>query len=302
MRELEFEPRVVKSDKATKRPKGLDITLATEMLADGFRSNCDAVVLVTGELEGVCARLCARALDARILVEAVTAKHIMVPATIPRSGQMLAVVLVGLLWAISGCRQSAGEGAAKALRERAEQGDADAQYELGITFLGKDNTEAVRWFRKAADQGNASAQFNLGSMARRGEGVSQDYTEAIRWFRKAADQGNASAQFNVGSMARRGEGVSQDYTEAIRWYRKAADQGNARAQFNLGSMYDKGEGVPQDYVLAHKWKNLAAARATGKNTEEFAKARDAVAAKMTADQIAEAHRLAREWKPNPTER
>ena len=99
-----------------------------------------------------------------------------------------------------------------------------------------------------------------------------------------------------------GQGVPQDYAEAIRWFREAADQGEANAQFNLGGMYYQGQGVTQDYVLAHKWFNLAAARATGNDNEKFAKARDEVAARMTADQIAEAQRLAREWKPKTTER
>ncbi len=57
-------------------------------------------------------------------------------------------------------------------------------------------------------------------------------------------------------------------------------------------MYYKGEGVPQDYVEAHKWLNLAAAK-----DSQHAKARDLAAAKMTREQIAEAQRLAREWKP-----
>ena len=49
-----------------------------------------------------------------------------------------------------------------------------------------------------------------------------------------------------------------------------------------------------------KWFNLGASRATGEDMEIFAGGRAAVAAKMTADQIAEAQRLAREWKPKTT--
>jgi TPR repeat protein len=59
-------------------------------------------------------------------------------------------------------------------------------------------------------------------------------------------------------------------------------------------MYANGHGVPQDYVLAHMWFNLAAA--TGM-VETAAADRDMVAAKMTPAQIAEAQKLAREWKP-----
>ena len=65
-------------------------------------------------------------------------------------------------------------------------------------------------------------------------------------------------------------------------------------------MYLNGHGVPQDYVQAHKWINLAASRFTASETENRDKAvknRDIVAAKMTLAQIAEAQKLAREWKP-----
>ena len=110
----------------------------------------------------------------------------------------------------------------------------------------------------------------------------------------AADQGDVSAQVFLGVMYELGHGVSQDDAEAARWYRLAADQGDANGQFQLGRMYVTGEGVPQDYVQAHMRFNLAAAQTSRK---EYVKARDSVAEKITADQIAEAQRLAREWKP-----
>ena len=90
-----------------------------------------------------------------------------------------------------------------------------------------------------------------------------------------------------------GQGVPQDYAEAVKWYRLAADQGYAVAQYNLGFMYADGQGVPQDYVQSHMWFNLAAAQSDANAVQN----RDIIAAKMTPDQIAEAQRLAREWKP-----
>ena len=58
-------------------------------------------------------------------------------------------------------------------------------------------------------------------------------------------------------------------------------------------MYALGLGVPQDYVHAHMWISLAAAQGDADAVNN----RDIVAAKMTPDQIAEAQKLAREWKP-----
>ena len=121
-----------------------------------------------------------------------------------------------------------------------------------------------------------------------------DYAQAVKWYRLAADKGDATAQSILGFMYDNGEGVPQDDTEAVKWYRLAADQGDAGAQSNLGVMYAKGEGVPQDYVLAHLWFNLAAAQGDANAVDN----RDIAASKMTRDQLAEAQRLARDWKPS----
>ena len=96
--------------------------------------------------------------------------------------------------------------------------------------LGHSDTEAVERYRKAAEQGNAIAQFNLGVMYEQGRGVGQSDTKAVAWFRQAAEQGYAYAQFNLGFMYEEGRGVGQSDAEAVAWYRKAAEQGNAYAK------------------------------------------------------------------------
>ena len=120
-----------------------------------------------------------------------------------------------------------------------------------------------------------------------------DYGTALKEWRPLAEQGNVSAQYNLGIMYAKGQGVPQDDTEAMKWYRLAAEQGHAMAQLNLGVMYNDGQGVPKDYVLAHMWVNLAAA----KGVKKAVKARDLLEILMTPAQLAEAKRLAREWKP-----
>ena len=153
-----------------------------------------------------------------------------------------------------------------ALREwglLAEQGDADAQSNLGRMYdtgkgVPKDYAVAASWYRKAAEQGHAAAQYNLGVMHGKGHGVAQDFTAAALWYHKAAGQGVASAQHNLGVMYKMGEGVPQDDAAAALWYRMAAEQGHAAAQANLGFMYDTGQGVRQDYAKAVEWCQKAA--------------------------------------------
>ncbi len=93
-----------------------------------------------------------------------------------------------------------------------------------------------------------------------------------------------------------GTGVPQNFPEAVKWYKKAAEAGVPEAQFKLAVKYFRGEGVPQDYVLAHMWSNLAAATATGKTAERYMALRARITEKMTAQDISEAQRLAREWR------
>ncbi len=119
----------------------------------------------------------------------------------------------------------------------------------------------------------------------------------MRWFRLAAEQGDAHAQYNLGVMYGNGRGVPRDETGAVRWFQLAAEQGDALAQYHLGFKYATGVGVSQDYVAAYMWLDLAGAQSSGDDRKAFVKGREAVAARMTSEQIADAQWLAREWNP-----
>jgi uncharacterized protein len=223
----------------------------------------------------------------------------------------------------------------KKWQDRAEKGDVKAQKELALLyfdgwFVTQDYVQAFNWFAKAANQGDYVSQGYLGKMYEQGHGVPQDYATAVRWYRKAADQSSDSsrtslgvmyeegrgvpqdyaqalnwyrkadkffvAQYRLGVMYEEGRGVPQDYAQALNWYRKAADWSYAAAQYRLGIAYQTGRGVAQDYVQAHMWMNLAASRVGVSDYRQYADARDALARKMTAAEIAKAQSLAREWK------
>ena len=84
-----------------------------------------------------------------------------------------------------------------------------------------------------------------------------------------------------------------DYATALKELRPLAAQGNAAAQALLGMMYEEGQGVPQDDVQAYVWLSLAAAQ----GNERAGKFRDLLDEMLTPAQLADAQRLAREWKP-----
>src|SRR5665811_1158485 len=84
-----------------------------------------------------------------------------------------------------------------------------------------------------------------------------------------------------------------DYSTALRLWQPLAEQGYASTQYSLGVRYAYGQGVPQDNVQAHMWFNLAAT----KGDDAAIGARKRIAANMTHEQIADAQKLARQWKP-----
>lgn len=165
-----------------------------------------------------------------------------------------------------------------------------------MTYAGEAETVSQKeqiLFR--AEQGDATAQYNLGVMYAYGQGVKQDDKQAAYWYQKAAEQDHAGAQAFLGAMYFNGQGVRQDYKKAVYWYQKAANQGLAVAQFLLGNMYAYGRGVSQNNIEAHKWFNLASAN----GHEGARKNRDLIAQKMTPAQLKKARQLARDWQKTP---
>ena len=151
----------------------------------------------------------------------------------------------------------------KMYRLKAEQGDAEAQYNLGCCYdtgdgVAQDYKEAVRWYRLAAEQGHAEAQFTLGLCYDVGQGVEQDSKEVEKWFRLAAEQGHLIAQTSLGFHYINGERATRNCKEAAKWFELAAEQGNEHAQNMLGVLYHQGLGVKKDYKEAAKWYMLAA--------------------------------------------
>jgi len=163
-----------------------------------------------------------------------------------------------------------------AWRKGADQGDADAQYHLGmhylsgagliedkwIEYLKKPKTESHNYGHYIAPADDFLANEKVCSAAESNE-------KAVEWFRKSADQGHAGAQLQMGSYYTKGCNVPSDLwgskynfeindTEAVKWYRKAAEQGNAVGQFELGFHYYTGKGVPKSDDEQFKWFRKAA--------------------------------------------
>jgi uncharacterized protein len=142
--------------------------------------------------------------------------------------------------------------------------------------------------QEKAERGDALAQYQLAVAHNNRE----EMPEAVRWYRKSAEQGFAPAQVNLGFLHVHGKGVARDPVEAVNWFRKAAEEGNPTGQVNLGSMYADGLGVEQDNVTAYMWYSLAA----GQGEEKGVRHRDELAGKLTREELDEAETRIREWK------
>ena len=108
---------------------------------------------------------------------------------------------------------------------------AQAQdFDRGLAaYQSGDFATAMKEWRPLAEQGDASAQYNLGVMYMNGYGVVQDYAEAVKLYRLAAEQGYASAQNNLGWMYDNGNGVLQNNILSHMWYNIASANGNKRS-------------------------------------------------------------------------
>lgn len=149
------------------------------------------------------------------------------------------------------------------LLERAEGGEAEAQFALGLRYrdgegVSQSYREAARWFDAAANSGHVAAQMNLGVMYRQGVGVPKDVDLARVWLHAAARAGNPEAQKYLGEVYAQDDQGTPDYFQAARWFREAAEQGVVDAQYNMGVLYEGGLGVPRDLGQAYYWFGLAA--------------------------------------------
>lgn len=124
-----------------------------------------------------------------------------------------------------------------------------------------------------------------------------DYATALAEWTPLAESGDPTAQALLGLMYRGNPGMAADEATSTGWYRRAAEQGHPHAQYNLGLAYLAGRGVEQDDVAAYMWLDLAAKGIpkSPDGTNTASQRRDALAAGMSAAEVAEAKRQSESW-------
>lgn len=179
----------------------------------------------------------------------------------------------------------------ESVEEKAEKGDADAQFQMGLELLADDSASkalALKWFRKSAEQGHAEAQYNLGELYFDGTGVAKDEEKALDWFYASAEQDFTEAQKrlynywyyqntksgngllipqrhqgrNITARYRKDEQVDPD--EEHYWLEVLANKGLSEAQRLLAYNYMKGQNVTQDEAKAIELYKKAASSGDAK--------------------------------------
>ena len=97
--------------------------------------------------------------------------------------------------------------------------------------------EAYCIMRPLAEEGDADAQYNIGWMYLNGYGLRVNDSLALDWWEKASQQGHTDANFSIGMLYSLGEGeVPKNSTKAIDYYLLAAKTGQEDAITILQSM------------------------------------------------------------------
>jgi TPR repeat protein len=136
------------------------------------------------------------------------------------------------------------------LQKAADEGDADAQFELGnrYCFVKNELEKAFIWYEKAAKQDHVKALSVVAECYFTGAGVKLSWEKGFPWCKKAAEMGCSARQMHMGFFYEDGDYVEKDIEEAIYWYKKAAQGEQVHALLRLAAIYlRKQESDSDDY-------------------------------------------------------
>ena len=159
-----------------------------------------------------------------------------------------------------------------------------------------DTAGAVAIWRPLAEQGDADAAFNLGQAYRLGRGVVIDLAQAQNWLERAARKGHVDAQSTLGLLLFQ----NGNRDGAMRWLNVAAESGEPRALLMVGTALYNGDGVPEDPVKAYAYVSRAAAQGLAPAKATLADMDSVMPLEQRKKGVALAQELAAGKKPTPS--
>ncbi len=154
------------------------------------------------------------------------------------------------------------------LKQAAELGNAEAQYNLGYCYqegveVPKNDSIANTWLLKSAKQGWLNAQFKIAYSYAVGRGTTKNDGQAFYWALQCAKQGDPECMFNVVSCYQEGIGTDKNLDSTLVWATRLATLENPEdlqlsgkitsARANLATMYRDRQNIPKDLVKSYMW-------------------------------------------------
>jgi TPR repeat protein len=154
------------------------------------------------------------------------------------------------------------------LKQAAELGNAEAQYNLGYCYqegveVPKNDSIANTWLLKSAKQGWLNAQFKIAYSYAVGRGTTKNDEQAFYWALQCAKQGDPECMFNVVSCYQEGIGTDKNIDSTLVWATRLSILENPEdlqlsgkitsARANLATMYRDGQNVSKDFVKSYMW-------------------------------------------------
>ena len=93
--------------------------------------------------------------------------------------------------------------------------------------IDENNEEAAKWYQLSAEQGDSDAQNNLGAMYSKGEGAEQSFVDALKWFVISAENGSEAGRKNIDIVEKRmtPEQITKARKLAREWAKKHRENG-----------------------------------------------------------------------------
>jgi uncharacterized protein len=190
--------------------------------------------------------------------------------------------------------------AVRALVERAQAGEPEAQQALGAAYetgtgVRLDLAEAEKWYRQAAAAGQAEAQYRLASLLL----SERRFTDAVPWYERAAAQGHPGANTALGKIYDQGTGVMRDSHTAFTYFSAAADLGSAEAMWNISLMFNEGRLGKKNPFHACIW-GLRARRFASADRVLLAQVAPAAASlerPLSGREVSDCRNQAESWEP-----
>ncbi|CCG40996.1 tetratricopeptide repeat protein [Magnetospirillum molischianum] len=175
---------------------------------------------------------------------------------------LIAFTLPTMASAETGKTPAATDGGRGGLAVAASRGDADAQYQLGLTARKGRGVDAQKtafsWFSLAAANGSAIAATEAAKACENGKGVRKDLELAGQWWYRAAKLGDTAARKRWTDLFVSGQIASVGGIDGAGWVAELADSGSKKAAIALAGAYEHGNGVAPSFSEAEKWYRNAA--------------------------------------------